>query len=146
MGEAHVEPAHDVAGIGDAGQEGNAALDRRLAQIFGEAGRDDEFRPGLERRVERLRIDHGTSTDDRAFDLLHRGDRFERGGGAQRHLEHLETARDQRLGHRHRIGDIVDDDHRDDRRGPHDGFDRDCSHAAFSWAKAAAAPNRPGWG
>ena len=41
--EAEIEPAHDVAGSGDAGQIGNAALDDRLAKRFGQARRDDEL-------------------------------------------------------------------------------------------------------
>ena len=59
-------------------------------------------------------IEDGTGADDRARHRLHRLDRSERGRGAQRDLEHRQTARDERLGHRDGVLDAVDDDHRDD--------------------------------
>ncbi len=51
---------------------------------------------------------------------------------------------DQRLGNRASVIDLVDHEHGDDRREPHDRVDP--VHRPCSSAKAAAAPNSPGWG
>jgi hypothetical protein len=65
-----------------------------------------------------------------------------RAQGAQRHLQHFQAARDQRLGDRQGMGDVLDHQHRDHRGGAHDGVDRD-GHWTCSFWKAAAAPAGP---
>ena len=62
------------------------------------------------------RVQHRARADNRAGHLLHRPDHIERGGRAQRHFEHRQAARDQRLGDRHGMGHILDHQHRDHRR------------------------------
>src|SRR3989344_426914 len=121
--EAEVHPAHDIAGVRGAGQERNAARHRRLAEIVGEPWRHNEFGAGMDRTGEHRGVEHGARADDRALDRLHRGQRIERGGGAQRNLEHRQAARDERFRHRHRVFDPVDDDHRNDGGEAHDLVD-----------------------
>jgi hypothetical protein len=123
MGQPEVEPAHDVGGIGRAGQE-RMPDHRRLPEAFGQAGRDDEFRARVDRALEVRRVGDGARAHDGAFDRLHRGDRLQRGGGAQGHFENTQAALDERAGHRKGMGHIIDHQHGNDRRGAHDGFDR----------------------
>src|SRR3546814_16866486 len=87
MRQPQIEPAHDVAGIGDAGQEGDAGLAHGLAEPIGESGRDDEIDPGIGDLPELIGIDHRASADDRAADLLHLGYPPERGRGPHRTFE-----------------------------------------------------------
>ena len=54
------------------------------------------------------------------FHLRHLADRVERDRRAQRHLQRAQTTGDQRFGNRASISDIVDHEHRDDRRKLHD--------------------------
>ena len=105
------------------GQIGDAAVDRRARQPLGQPGRDDELRTGVDRLAELVRIEHRPGPDDRALDLGHRADRVERCGGAQRHFDHRQARRDQRLGERGGIEPVVDHQHRDHRRDAHDVVD-----------------------
>jgi hypothetical protein len=95
--------------------------------------------PRRNRTVEHRGIEHGARTDDRALDALHCGNRIERRRRAQGDFQHRQPARDQRLGHRHRILDPVDDDHRDDGREAHDLVDR-LAQITVSMAARTADP------
>ena len=143
MRQPQVEPAHDIAGVGDAGQEGNALTDCGLAERFGEAGGHDELAARVDCIGKFALVGHCAGAHDRAIDLFHRPDRIQRGRRPQSDFQHPQATRDQRAGQRHGVLDLVDDDHGDDRRGLHDGGD--IGHA-YSLAKAAAAPNSPGCG
>ena len=62
----------------------------------------------------------------------------------KRDFQHAQAPRDQRFSNWAGIGRILDHQNGDHGRGPHDRFNG--VHRLCSLAKAAAAPNKPGWG
>ena len=84
-------------------------------------GRDQKLRAGARRGDELPLAQHRAGADDRAFHLAgDRFDRIDRGAGAQRDLDHLQSAGDERAGERHGIRHVVEDDDGNDRRGADD--------------------------
>ena len=120
MVEPQIEPAHDVARIGDTGEERNALARRGPGERFGEAGRDHEFRPRFDHRRQIFLVGDRARADHRAIDLLHRPDRIERGRGAQRDFERAQSARDQRPREGDGVLQFVDHDHGHNRGEAHD--------------------------
>jgi hypothetical protein len=77
-------------------------------------------------------IDNGPCPHNRAEHFLHFRNDIQRRRRAQSDLQYAKPAGDQRFGDRARMGDVFDDEHRNDRCGAHDGFD--CVHCACSCA------------
>ena len=99
------------------GRNGTPLAMRGAGERVGQAGRDDEPRPGVDRASPSMRlVEHRPGADDRALDAGHGAHRVERAGRAQRDLDHRQAALDQRLGQRDRVDVLVDHQHRDDRR------------------------------
>src|SRR4029079_14695810 len=142
--QAHIQPTHHVSSRSDTREEGNSGCDRCLAQRFGEPGRDNEARAGFEARFQIGFVQDGTGPGNRPVHFRHLPDRIERDRRTQRYLQRAQTTGDQRFGDRAGISDILDHEHRDDRRKLHDAAN--IVHRRCPSAKAAAAPNRPGWG
>jgi hypothetical protein len=67
------------------------------------------------------RAAHGARADDRPLDLGHLLDDLQRMSGAKGHFQHPEPTRDQRCGERPRRLDIIENNHRDDRRNTKHG-------------------------
>ena len=113
--ETEVAGAHRLRSGGHPGQEGQAAFHRGVEQLAGGAGADPETGAGGAGRLEVAGAGDGAGADHHSRHPRHAADGFERGRGAQRHLEHMEAAGHQRLGERRGRFRIFDHQHRQNR-------------------------------
>ena len=105
---------HDLAGGRHARQQRQADVEAGAADLAGVARADGEL---AAQRLDRLGIGHradGAGADDGVGHLGDHGlDAFQRGGGAQRHLQHAHATGDQGARQRHGVLDAVEHDHGD---------------------------------
>ena len=116
-GVAEIEPAHDLARRGDAGDERDRRLARRFHQLRRAAGRERVARAGVDRGVEIGHVQHRAGADDHLRRFAgDRADGVERGRRAQRDLDRADAACEQHARQRHGLRRVIDGDDRDDRR------------------------------
>ena len=99
------------------GRKGTSAACRPSSSVGRRARGDEEARAGGQRVGDLRGRRDRAGADDGAFDLVGDPlDRRQRRVRAQRHLDRRQPAAHERLGQRHGVVDVVDDDDRDDRR------------------------------
>src|SRR4029079_2300239 len=140
--EPEIEPAHDVACGCYPRQISCARALRGLRERLRQAWGNEELRAGLDRLIELPPVQYGARADDRAGDTRHPANGVERDRRPQRDFEHWKACCYEGLSQLRPILIGLENEHRDDRRAPHDFVDR---HPC-SFAKAAAAPIKPGCG
>ncbi len=120
MSQACLQAAHDVRGVGRAGQQGGIAVCGRADHAVGEAGADDEAGAGLGGVAILARVEYGAGPDHGVRDLGgYGGDRLDGDGGPQGDLDGVEASGRQGLGQRNRVLQAVDHQHRDHGRKAH---------------------------
>jgi hypothetical protein len=95
MAQSHVEPAHDITCICDAGQEGNAACNGGFPKGLSQSWRDNESGSGINAGPQISLIQHGSSANNCTGHRLHLRNDFERCGSPESHLKHRESACNQ---------------------------------------------------
>ncbi len=114
----HAEAArgkrHRLGDRGATGHHRHARAHKRIGERGRRAGAHQIAGAGIDRGLDVGGRGHGADADDGLGHLARDGaHRVERGGGAQRDLDHLEPAGNERPGERHCDGDALDGQHRD---------------------------------
>jgi hypothetical protein len=107
---------HRLGGRADPRQERDRKPIGRFEQARARPRRHHELAACIDRVAHLQRRAHGTGTNDGSRHFRHLLDHLQRMRRTERHFEHRQSARNQRLGQRSRFAHIVENDDRNNRR------------------------------